>query len=99
MSFLWHVLKASMARIEAVATGATFKEVGKGRFGELLFAVPPDRDVHRYESVARPMFDGIQSLERQKTNLRAARDLLLPRLISGEIDVSEAPVPNTAAAE
>jgi len=38
------------------------------------------------------------NLERQSRNLRAQRDLLLPKLISGEIDLSEA-TPLSEAAE
>ncbi|MCZ4273338.1 restriction endonuclease subunit S [Maritalea porphyrae] len=38
-------------------------------------------------------------LANQNTNLRTTRDMLLPRLISGEIDVSHAPAPESIAAE
>lgn len=33
------------------------------------------------------------NLEKKNTNLRAQRDLLLPRLVSGEIDVADMPLP------
>lgn len=38
------------------------------------------------------MFDLAQTLVEQNRNLRTQRDLVLPRLISGEIDVSTTPV-------
>jgi len=53
-------------------------------------AQPPQELLDRFEAIAAPMFSQISALARQNTNLRAQRDLLLPKLVSGEIDVSEA---------
>jgi type I restriction enzyme S subunit len=44
----------------------------------------------RFVVVVAPMVDEIELLEQKNTNLRAQRDLLLPKLVSGEIDVSAA---------
>jgi type I restriction enzyme S subunit len=44
----------------------------------------------KYDNVVRPMFSFIEKLRVKNRNLRAQRDLLLPKLISGEIDVPEA---------
>ena len=54
-----------------------------------ILALPPVelRDV--FESMARPMLDLRLNLLGQIQALREARDLLLPRLVSGELDVSE----------
>ena len=42
-----------------------------------------------------PMFDQVWTLGAQNNKLREARDLLLPRLISGELPVDQAPWPDT----
>ena len=42
-----------------------------------------------FEEVVKPVFRNMEVLSRKNRNLRAQRDLLLPKLISGEIDVSE----------
>lgn len=42
-----------------------------------------------FSRAARPMIDLAANLVRQNTNLRATRDLLLPKLVSGELDVSD----------
>jgi type I restriction enzyme S subunit len=42
----------------------------------------------KFDNVAVPMFRLARALANQNRNLRAQRDLLLPKLISGEIDVS-----------
>ena len=51
--------------------------------------IPPDQIAQRFASFVRDVVDQIQNLIFQNRNLRQTRDLLLPKLISGEIDVSE----------
>jgi len=53
-------------------------------------AQPPSELLDRFERIASPMFSRVSLLARQNANLRAQRDLLLPKLVSGEIDVSAA---------
>jgi type I restriction enzyme S subunit len=50
---------------------------------------PPDLLIKRFSDVVIPMLDSIQMMLEKNANLRQTRDLLLPKLISGEIDVSE----------
>ena len=52
--------------------------------------VPPPEIGRRYERTVWPMIELAAALASQNRNLRAQRDLLLPKLISGEIDVSAA---------
>ena len=51
--------------------------------------IPPEQITQRFSSFVRDVVDQIQNLIFQNRNLRQTRDLLLPKLISGEIDVSE----------
>ena len=51
--------------------------------------IPPDQITQRFSSFVRDVVEKIQNLIFQNRNLRQTRDLLLPKLISGEIDVSE----------
>ena len=52
--------------------------------------LPDDRDFQRqFQSLIAPMIDEVQSLGLANENLRKTRDLLLPRLISGQLDVEE----------
>ena len=55
----------------------------------LMVAKPEDRLLARFEAAVQPMYDLRRNLTEQNTVLREARDLLLPRLVSGELDVSE----------
>ena len=51
--------------------------------------IPPDQISQRFSSFVRDIVNQIQSLIFRNRNLRQTRDLLLPKIISGEIDVSE----------
>jgi len=50
---------------------------------------PSIKLVKRFEDAVGPMIARIGTMFFQNTNLRRTRDLLLPKLISGEVDVSE----------
>ena len=51
--------------------------------------IPSEQITQRFSSFVRDVVDKIQNLIFRNINLRQTRDLLLPKLISGEIDVSE----------
>jgi type I restriction enzyme S subunit len=72
------------------ANGATMGNVNKGKFEAVEVVCPPDDLLARYHRLVEPMFSEILSLFRQIQNLRRTRNLLLPRLLSGQIDVEAA---------
>lgn len=95
---LFHWLKANVGMFESLATGATFKEITKGVFRKIELAVPQKNAVDAFENTVGPMMALVLRLERKNRNLRTTRDLLLPKLISGELDVSTLPEPEAALA-
>lgn len=76
--------------IKGRAHGATMPNLSAG----LMKSVPmflPEKDVQeRYAGLVDPLFELAASLEACTTTLRTTRDLLLPKLISGEIEVRAA---------
>jgi type I restriction enzyme S subunit len=96
---LYHWLKANVEQFISLGTGATFKEITKGVFKTVQLAVPTSEIVQEFESKVGPMMVLVLRLQRKNMNLRAQRDLLLPKLISGGIDVSEigGPIAEVAA--
>lgn len=56
----------------------------------LPLALPDEATLKAFDQISKPMFDLKRSLELRNANLRTTRDLLLPRLISGEIAVEAA---------
>lgn len=66
-----------------------FISLGDARAQKLV--VPSPNIMQSFCSLVRPQLALSASLDRQNRNLRATRDLLLPKLISGELDVSALP--------
>jgi type I restriction enzyme S subunit len=87
---LLHWLRDNVDMFISLASGATFKEISKGVFKEIKLLVPPKDIADRFEQTVGPMMQQALVLQRKNANLRAQRDLLLPKLVSGEIDVSAA---------
>ena len=71
------------------ANGATMGNVNKGKFKAMKIVCPPDNLLARYHRLVEPMFSEILSLFRQIQTLSQTRDLLLPRLLSGQVALAE----------
>jgi type I restriction enzyme, S subunit len=75
-------------RFSTMGRGATNQtELSRGQIGDVQILVPPRSLVHQFEDVAAPSFRQVWVLMEQDEKLRAARDLLLPRLMSGQVVV------------
>ena len=86
--FVYFFLKHNLPVIEGMASGSTFKEVS-GNTMKNIPAVIPDADtLAKFNDFCTPIFAQQRILEEQSQSLAALRDSLLPKLMSGEIDVS-----------
>jgi type I restriction enzyme, S subunit len=74
-------------KIISLATGATFKEINKRTFRELPIVVASPAVSSEFVRTVSPLSGQIENLLRRSANLRTTRDLLLPKLISGEVSV------------
>jgi type I restriction enzyme S subunit len=72
------------------ATGAAYPAVTAATFERADVLLPSSDLVKRYTAVAEPMMRHANGLRRSNTVLAASRDLLLPRLISGQLSVEAA---------
>ena len=87
-AFVYYFLKHNLPIIEGMASGSTFKEVS-GNTMKGVPAVIPDTDtIARFNDFCTPIFAQQRILEEQNQSLAVLRDNLLPKLMSGEIDVS-----------
>ncbi len=99
--FVYLMARSDSFRDNAIKSmsGATGRQrVKEACFDSFYFAHPPAELIEQFAAVVQPMFSSIQNLARKTTNLRTTRDLLLPKLISGELDVSHLPEPEAMAA-
>jgi type I restriction enzyme S subunit len=71
-------------------SGATGRQrVQEQCFNRFLIAHPPLDLLQSFQTVVTPMFRLIYALSLKSGNLRITRDLLLPKLISGEVSVKQ----------
>ena len=69
------------------ATGAAYPAVSGSTFEKADLLIPPAPLLKKFGDATIPMAEQIHTLQRQIQNLRRTRDLLLPRLLSGQVPV------------
>lgn len=74
------------------ATGAAYPAVSGATFEKAALLVPPAPLLKKFGDATIPMAEQIHTLQRQIQNLRRTRDLLLPRLLSGQVELKTAEV-------
>ena len=74
-------------------SGAAVPTLNRNDIHGLTVLRPDANCLTSFDEVALPMMRLKKRLELKNANLRATRDLLLPKLISGELDVSSLPEP------
>lgn len=83
---LQSILKA-LDEFSNLTTGSTMKHIQRGKLKEVFVNVPDNATMRKYESISEPMREQILTLKKQIILLKEARDRLLPKLMSGELDV------------
>lgn len=79
---------ASMEEIKGRAGGTTFAEISRTSFREIPVIVPSQGVITNYSNTVKNIYELITKNVLQSKTLAEVRDTLLPRLLSGEIDVS-----------
>jgi len=86
-NFLLLNLMSRVDEFEAMATGSTFKELGKKTFREMRVLMPSQEVLDAFEAATLPIIEQVTVLKKQIVALIRARDELLPKLMSGAIQV------------
>jgi type I restriction enzyme S subunit len=79
----------NLQRIAAQASGTTRLRITRRELAALEFVVPPIEVQLRFAKFVEPQTEMIQALRQQMQNLRRTRDLLLPRLLSGQVALAD----------
>lgn len=85
--YLLYNLMHRVEEIRSHAGGATYKEISKGKFGAFPIVLPEGTLLQQFEKQASTLHAQVRTLHQSNQKLAQARDLLLPRLMSGEITV------------
>ena len=88
-AYVYYFLKNNLPVIEGMASGSTFKEVSGSTMKRVPAVIPDTDTIARFNDFCSPIFAQQRIWEEQNQSLAALRDNLLPKLMSGEIDVSD----------
>jgi type I restriction enzyme S subunit len=88
-TFLYQLVTANefVNYLENHAKGATYPAVTASDFGEATIQIASDSVMKEYHEEVNQCFELKHILQKQNTKLREARDILLPKLMNGQIEV------------
>ena len=75
--------------VKSIVTGAVQPKISQANLRSIQVVVPPQHELDAFNELIRPLFDQIRQNQDQSKALASLRDALLPKLMSGEIDVSD----------
>lgn len=84
---LYNAVRESMAILVKGASGSTIKFLTKGMIENIPLFIPTDRLLEQYNSYSEAVQQKIECLKSAIVNATEARDRLLPKLMSGELEV------------
>ena len=85
--FLYQFMKQNESAIRQGNTGAAIPHANRKFILGMKMAMPPKKEAAYFDGLTLPLVKLINTLHNQNTKLREARDILLPRLINGQIEV------------
>lgn len=74
--------------VKSIVTGAVQPKISQANLRSVQVVIPPERNLKEYNDLVEPLFSLLRANEEECKSLAALRDTLLPKLMSGEIDVS-----------
>lgn len=87
-AFIYYLLKFLLPTIEGMASGSTFKEISGTGMKSVPVVIPDNEAIEKFDAFCTPIFQQQEVLEAENSRLADIRDALLPKLMSGELDVS-----------
>lgn len=86
--FIYYFLKNALPTIENIASGSTFKEISGSAMRTVPAIIPDEVSIRGFTEFCTPLFQQQRTLEAENRQLSLLRDSLLPKLMSGDLDVS-----------
>jgi type I restriction enzyme S subunit len=86
--YMFFKMKGMKSLLEGVGSnGATMTNVNKTKFENIELLKPENEILKKFNNLVEPFFSNILALSKQNEKLKEARDKLLSKLMSGEIEV------------
>ena len=84
---LYHAVNNSMAKLAQGASGSTIKFLTKGMIASIPVYTPEVKNLEKFNTLSEAIQKQIEVLKKSIANATEARNRLLPKLMSGEIEV------------
>lgn len=78
----------SLTNVRSIVTGAVQPKISQANLNNVSVVIPSKAELSTFNSIVQPIFSQIRNLHAESDRLTATRDILLPRLMSGEIDAT-----------
>ena len=85
----YQVIKRAVRSLKAKANGATFAAINTRDLKIESVLIPSEKELSALDQIAKAIHMMMRTNESESLRLAALRDTLLPKLMSGEIDVSK----------
>lgn len=85
--FIYHFVKGK--DLASLNAGSAVPSMTTNILNAMQLYIPDDDTLQKFESMVEPMYAAMLENEKQSSNLSLIRDSLLPKLMSGELDVSD----------
>lgn len=87
--YIWFKWLYGQSLIRGIKGGSAQPKFNKTDFKNLPIFLPPDDLLEQFHQIVKPMFELINENNTENQALTRTRDTILPRLMSGELDVSD----------
>lgn len=75
--------------VKSIVTGAVQPKISQANLRSVQVVIPPEHNLKEYNDLVEPLFSLLRANEEECKSLAALRDTLLPKLMSGELGVSD----------
>ena len=82
-------LLCSLTNIKSIITGAVQQKISQSNLKKVPVIIPSKSDLNEFDSIIQPIFAQIRNLRAENNRLNNILNILLPRLLSGKLDVSK----------
>ncbi|EOV7494565.1 restriction endonuclease subunit S [Proteus mirabilis] len=87
--YVLYWLDSSMDEIKGIAGGTTFAEISKKTFKSISMVIPDPQVIEKYTVTIKSYLNKVTLNAKERGSLEKLRDTLLPKLISGELSLSD----------
>ena len=78
----------SLTSVQSIVTGAVQPKINQANLNKIPVIIPSESELKEFDASIQPFFAQIRNLRAENDRLIITRDTLLPKLMSGELDIS-----------